>query len=178
MGCEMEIKKISKICLVLSLLAIASFSPVSINVLAATTDTITITFDPQGNISIDVSPASYNFSTFWSDSNETTTGTYFTMWNNGTVDNMITDIQITTSPADLTVDEDSPPTADDNYALYLIGGTASGVNAWVLESGTIQLDSDLDLSGTETFGFKLYLSNITANHTWQTMELTLTGSQS
>lgn len=175
----MKIKKILMLGLVLVILAFATFSPVSINVnvKAATTDTITIEFDPEGNISIDVSPGTYNFSTFWSYSNESTTGTYFTLWNNGTVDNMITDIQITSSPAALTVDEDSVPVSNDNYALYLIGGTASGINAWVRESTTIQLDSDLDRSGTETFGFKLYLSNITANHTWQSMTLTLTGSQ-
>jgi len=173
----MEIKKTLMIGLILVMLMIASFSPVTINVLAATTDTITIEFDPEGNISIDVSPGTYNFSTFWSNTSESTSGTYFTMWNNGTVDNMQTDIQITASPASLTIDEDSVPIADDNYALYLIGGTASGVNAWVRESTTIQLDSDLDRTGTETFGFTLYLSNITANHTWQSMTITLTGSQ-
>ena len=156
----------------------ATFSPIPISIVkAATTDTIQITFDPQGNISIDVSPANYNFSTFWSYSNESTTGTYFTMWNNGTVDNMITTIQITDSPASLTVDEDSAPVSDDNYALYLIGGDASGIDNWVLESTTIQLDSDLDRAGTKTFGFTLYMSNITANHTWQSLNLTLTGSQ-
>lgn len=173
----MEIKKILMICLILSMLVLTSITPVSITVRAATTDTITITFDPQGNISIDSSPVEYNFSTFWSYSNESTGINDFTVWNNGTVDNMQTDIQITASPASLTIDEDSAPVSDDNYALYLIGGTASGVNAWVKESTTIQLDSDLDRAGTKTFGFTLYLSNITANHTWQEMTLTLTGSQ-
>ena len=165
--------------IVVSMMLFATFSPIPISIVKAeTTDTIQITFDPQGNISIDVSPDNYNFSTFWSYSNESTTGTYFTMWNNGTVDNMQTNIQITDSPADLTVDEDSSPTADDNYALYLIGGDASGIDNWVLESTTIQLDSDLDRAGTKTFGFTLYLSNITANHTWQSMNLTLTGALS
>ena len=71
----MEIKKTLMIGLILVMLMIASFSPVTINVLAATTDTITIEFDPQGNISIDVSPGTYNFSTFWSNTSESTTGT-------------------------------------------------------------------------------------------------------
>ena len=174
----MKIKKILMTALVISILSITSFSPVSITVLADTTDTITITFDPQGNISIDVSPESYNFSTFWSYSNESTTTAYFTLWNNGTVDNMLTDIQITAnSPGDLTCDEDSIPTTDDYYALNLTGGTATGINHWVKESAAIQLDSDLDKSGTKTFGFTLYLSNITANHSWQTLTVTLTGYQ-
>ena len=170
-------KKTLMICIVVSMMLFATFSPIPISIVkAATTDTIQITFDPQGNISIDVSPDNYNFSTFWSYSNQSTTGTYFTMWNNGTVDNMQTTIQITDSPPQLTIDETNVPTADDNYALYLIGGTVSGLDAWVLESTTIQLDSDLDRAGTETFGFTLYMSNITANHTWQSFNLTLTGS--
>ena len=177
MGC-IRMKKILMIGAIVIMMLFATFSPIPISIVkAATTDTIEITFDPQGNISIDVSPNNYNFSSFWSYSNESTTGTYFTMWNNGTIDNMVTTIQITDSPADLTVDEDSPPVADDNYALYLIGGDASGIDNWILESTTIQLDSDLDRAGTKTFGFTLYMSNITANHTWQSMNLTLTGSQ-
>jgi hypothetical protein len=171
----MRIKKILTIALVISILSIASFSPISITVLAGTTETITIEFDPQGNISVDVNPETYNFSTFWSYSNESTTSTYFTLWNNGSVD-MQTDIQITTSPSALDVDESDVPTADDEYALYLIGGTASGINNWVQENATIQLDSLLDIAGTESFGFTLYMSNITSNHSWQTIVTTLTGS--
>jgi len=174
----MKIKKILMIALVTSILSIASFSPISITVLAGTTDTITITFDPQGNISIDVSPETYDFSTFWSYSDESTGGTYFTLWNNGTVDNMQTDIQITTSPANLCVDYNNTPTADNYYGLNLTGGTATGINYWVQEDATIQLDSDLDRSGTKTFGFTLYLSNITVDHAEQTLVVTLTGSQS
>jgi len=157
---------------------IASFTPVSINVLAGTTDTITITFNPEGNISIDVWPETFNFTDFWSSSYEHTGATYFTLWNNGTVDNMVTDINTsaTTEEGDLTLDEDSVPTADDNFALYLAaGGTASGIENWVTASG-IELDSDLDRSGTETFGFTLYLSNITADHPYQTLVVTLTGA--
>ena len=173
----MKIKKILMIALVTSILSIASFSPISITVLAGTTDTITITFDPQGNISLDVSPEVWNLSILWSYSNESTGGTYFTLWNNGTVDNMQTDIQITTSPADLYLDYNATPSADNYYGLNLTGGTASGINHWVQEGATIQLDSDINSGGSDTFGFTLYLSNITANHTWQTLVVTLTGSQ-
>jgi len=174
----MKIKKILMIALVTSILSIASFSPISITVLAGTTDTITITFDPQGNISLDVSPEVWNLSILWSYSNESTGGAYFTVWNNGSVDNMQTDIQITSNtPGDLAVNETAIPTDNDCYALYLTGGTASGVDNWVKESATIQLDSDIDSSGSNTFGFTLYMSNITANHTWQTLVVTLTGSQ-
>ena len=173
----MDKKKILMIALVVSILSIASFSPVPITVLAATTEDITITFDPQGNISLDVSPEVWNLSIVWSNSSESTGGTHFTLWNNGSV-NMQTDIQITSNtPGDLTIDDTGIPTTDNYYALNLTGGTASGINHWVKESATIQLDSDIDASASDTFGFTLYMSNITANHTWQTLVVTLTGSQ-
>ena len=173
----MKIKKILTIALVTSILSIASFSPISITVLAATTDTITITFDPQGNVSLDVFPEEWNLSTVWSYSNESTTNNYFTLWNNGTVD-MQTDIQITTSPANLCVEYNiSEPTTDNYYALNLTGTTISGKNHWVQELAAIQLDSDIDASASDTFGFTFYLSNITTNHSWQTLVVTLTGSQ-
>lgn len=173
---NMKIKKILMIALVISILSIASFSPISITVLAGTTDTITITFDPQGNISLDVFPEEWNLSIVWSYSNESTTNNYFTLWNNGSVD-MQTDIQITTSPADLYLDYNNTPTADNYYGLNLTGATISGRNHWVQETAAIQLDSNIVASASVTFGFTFYLSNITANHTWQTLVVTLTGSQ-
>ena len=173
----MKINKILMIALVASILSIASFSPISITVLAGTTDTITITLDPQGNISLDVFPEEWNLSTVWSYSNESTTNNYFTLWNNGTVD-MQTDIQITTSPALLHVEYNiSEPTTDNYYALNLTGATISGKNHWVQELVAIQLDSSIVASASDTFGFTFYLANITANHTWQTLVVTLTGSQ-
>ena len=154
-----------------------SFIPVEKQLVKAV-NTITIEFDPDGNVSLDVSPSFYNFSTIYGDSSKTSGGTTFTIWNNGSEDNMVTDLQITGSPSDLTIDEDSHPSSNDNYALYLIGGTASGVNAWCKESTTIELDSDLDLSGTETFGFNLHISSLTSNYSWQSMTITLTGAES
>jgi len=173
----MKIKKILMIALVASILSIASFSPISITVLAGLTDTITITLDPQGNVSLDVFPEEWNLSICWSYSNESTTINYFTLWNNGSVD-MQTDIQITTSPENLHVDyNQSEPTTDDYYALNLTGSTISGKNHWVREDTTIQLDSNIAASASDTFGFTFYLANISANHTWQTLVVTLTGSQ-
>ena len=117
-------------------------------------------------------------SVLWSDSNRSSSDTYFTLWNNGTVDNMQTTIQITTPPTDLFVQYNGTvPATDDYYGLKLTGGTISAINDWVEEDSAIQLDSDIDSSGSNTFGFTLYMSNITANHTWQTLVVTLTGSQ-
>ena len=173
----MEIKKILSIGLILIMLAFASLAPASINVMAATTDTISITFDPSGNISIEVAPSTYDFGSFWSYSNESTTSSYFTIWNNGTVDNMVTDIRITGSPADFTVDPDSPPVTDDYYALKVLQGSVSA-NPWVTEAGYTEIDSDIDRSGSDNFGLTLYISNITADHAEQTITVTLQGATS
>ena len=171
----MKIRKILLISTILSMLAFASFTPTTINVLAATSDTIAVTFDPQGNISIEVYPSTYDFGSFWSDSNESTTSHYFTFWNNGTVDNMVTDIQTTGSPANLASEDNGIPQSDNEYALQVWGTTCSA-SPWVPEGPAVELDSDLDRSGTETFGFNLYLSNITSDWGQQTITVTLSGA--
>ena len=170
-----EIKKSILVSMVIGIMLLATFGPMPMKVAqAALTDTIRITFDPSGNVSIDISPDDYNFSSFWSFSNDSTPTDHFTMWNNGTVDHMQTTIQVTDSPESLTIVE-KQPTADDNYGLYLTGAVSNNGN-WLKESSTIVLDSDLDRAGTETFGFILYMSNITTNHYWQSLNLTITGS--
>ena len=172
MGCNM--KKILMIGLVISILIGLAFVPSDKQSVKAGY-TITITFDPDGNVSLDVSPATYAFGTLYANSSEGTTATYFTIWNNGSMDDMQTDLQINTSPAALTVDEDSVPAAMDNYALWLDKGTVSSAEAWCKESDWIELDSDLDTTGTETFGFTLYIYGISANHSQQTLVIDLTG---
>jgi hypothetical protein len=175
MGCKLETKKILMIGLVIAVMIFATFAPIPITVLAADSDTITITFDPQGNVSFDVSPGSYNFSTIWAGSSKATTVSYFTIYNNGTTNNMTTDIMITDDPNNLAVDEDSPPTGNDAYALRVLAGSVSDT-PWVKESGYVDLDSDIDQGGSNNFGLRLYVSNLTQNFTWQTMVVTLRGT--
>jgi len=173
----MKIVKILVIGLVISLLSIAPIAPTTITVFAATTDTVTITFDPQGNMSIDVGPATWNLSTMWADSNESSGPNYFTIWNNGTTDNMLTEARITTTPAGLTVEESgfgaSP--ADNRYALQVIAGSVSDT-PWVAESVYRQIDSEIDMGQSDNFGLNMYMSNITTNLSWQTMVVTLRGT--
>lgn len=159
------------------MLACASLAPISINVLAATTDTIVVTFDPSGNISIEVYPPTYDFGSMYAVSNESTTADYFTIWNNGTTDNMVTDIRITGSPAAFTIDPDSIPIGNDNYALRVLQGSVSAA-PWVTEAGYTEIDSDIDLTGSDDFGLNLYISNITADHAQQTLTITLQGATS
>ena len=171
----MEAKKILMIGLVIAMTIFATFAPISITVLAADSDTITITFNPAGNISIDVYPGSYNFSTIWAGSSKATTVTYFTVYNNGSIGNMVSSIEVTDDPENLAPDEDSPPTGNDAYALRVLAGSVSDT-PWVKESGWAQLDSDIDKGGSDQFGLRLYVSNLTQNFTWQHMVVTVRGT--
>ena len=159
----------------MSLVLLAPFAPTTITVFAATSDMITITFDPQGNVSIDVAPDTYNFTQVWAYQNDSTTEHYFTLWNNGSAENMLTEIRITSKPAGLVTDNNSVPDGDDEYSLKVIQGSVSDA-PWIPQSTYVQLDDDLDTTGDDTFGLSLYLSNITTNLTWQTINITLRGS--
>jgi hypothetical protein len=172
MGCNM--RKIITILLIGSVMVCFAFAPMERQVRGAN-NTISIDFDPDANVSIDVWPIIYNFSQIYANSSKATSYTYFTIWNNGTQDNMTTDIQITTSPGNFTVAEDSSPTGMEQYGLLLKGGTADGANQWLGESGTNDLDNDTDTSNTATFGFVLQISGIWENYSWNTLVLTLTG---
>ena len=136
-------------------------------------NSINIDFDPDANVTLDVAPNFYNFSQIYYNSSKATLYTYFTIWNNGTADNMSTDIQITTSPNNFTVGEDTKPTAEASYGLLLKGGTADGANQWLGESGTNDLDNDTDVGETATFGFILQVTWGNTNFSWQTIGLTL-----
>jgi hypothetical protein len=163
--------------LILLIMFMAAFSPIPYTVYAALTDTITVTFDPQGNVSIEVAPASYDFGSIYTDSSEATTSTYFTFWNNGTIDNMFTDIRITSGTTNFTIDDDSPPVADDNYAVKVLQGSVDH-NPWIAESSYRDLDDDLDLSGSDNFGIQLYLSNTTSDFDEDSFTITLQAAQS
>lgn len=88
---------------------------------------------------------------------------------------MVTDIRITGSPASFTVDEDSAPSGLDTYALQVLQGSVSAA-PWVKESGYTEIDSDIDLSGSDDFGLKLYIDTISADHAQQTITVTLQGA--
>ena len=152
----------------------ASFAPVSKIVLAADTDTVDITFKFTGNITIYVTPSSYNFSTIFANSSKSTTATYFTIWNNGTIDNLTIDVMITVPPP-LNCSINGPPTITDSYALLGLKGTIEKT-PYYKDSGYVNLDTDLGKGAPETFGLKLYAGNISTNTSWETMTITYRAS--
>jgi hypothetical protein len=171
----LEKKKILMIALVIVMMVFSTFTPISKIVSAGSYDTLTITFKGVGNVSLDVSRGSYNFTTMYAKTMKNTSATYFEIWNNGTVANMIIDVKITSGPG-LTVDEDSSPNGNDGYALRGITGGTIQYQPWYKESDWVRLDDSLAKGTPETFGLRLYISNLTANTTWKTMTVSYRGS--
>jgi len=111
----MQIKKIYGI--LVTLIILAGFTPL---VWAATEDTVVITFDPDGNIDIDINYLSYNYSTVYANSWANTSGGYFTLYNNGSVP-MDTQIRTnaTTDETDMSLNESGVAPGTDEYEIYI-----------------------------------------------------------
>jgi hypothetical protein len=172
MGCKMKFKKIYVV-LVTSII-IAAFTPL---VLAASEDSVVITFDPNGDIDIDVSLASYAFGGVNSNSWRNTTGGTFTLYNNGTVA-MDTQIRTnaTTDSAQMSLNASGVPPGTDKYAIYIDG---LDVENYVNSSYTIEFDQGLLPADSKTFDICLRLgTNLSANFTTQTTTIYFQGSQS
>ena len=151
-------------------------SAITSSVMAVTEDNVIITFDPDGDIDIDISPAGYNFSsvlaTEWSNS----TGNAFTLYNNGTVA-MDTRIKTnaTTDEGNMTLDAAGTP-GQDEYSIETKGFDSDGF----LDSSYVG-DFDSALSPNDTKGFDICIligTNLSANHSWQTTTITFQGTQS
>jgi len=172
----MEIKKLLSISLVTTIMVFASLTPISKIVLATDTYNVDIYFRIIGNMSIEVSPASYNFTQIYANSSVSTNANTFEIWNNGTVDNLTIDTRITANVlGDLTCSESGPPTLTDSYALQGLKGTIE-LTPWYKESGYVNLDTDLGKGSPEFFGLKLYTGNVSVNTSWETLTITYRAS--
>ncbi len=170
MGCGMQYRKIYGILVIVMI--IAGFTPL---VWAATEDSVIITFDPDGNIDIDVSYTSYNFSSVYPNSWKNSTGGYFTLYNNGTVP-MTTQIKTnaSTDETDMSLNASGVPPATDQYAIYIedvdFPDYLTTAYSHVFDTGLNPVDS-------KTFDICLLMgTNITANHSWQTTTIYFEGS--
>jgi len=167
-------KKILFTCLVSSMVIIAT-SPL---VMAATEDSVIITFDPDGDIDIDVNLSSYNFSSVLSSAWTNTTGNTFTLYNNGTVA-MNTQIKtnLTTDETNMSLNLSTAPPGQDQYAIYIEGLNAMDqyVNSTYALYGFYS--QNLNPDDNEVFDICLLLGNLSANHTLQTTTIYFQGSQ-
>lgn len=143
-------------------------------VLGATVDTVIITFDPEGDIDIDVNLSYYNFSSVVAGIWSNTTGGTFTLYNNGTIP-MDTEIRsnASTDEGDMDLNESGVPPDMDEYAIYIEG---LDFENYVNSSYTIEFDQGLDPIDVKTFDICLLLGNISTNHSWQTTTIYFRGS--
>ncbi|KYK27981.1 hypothetical protein AYK20_07635 [Thermoplasmatales archaeon SG8-52-1] len=171
MGCKMEIKKINVILVVTIILA--AFTP---HVLAATTDDLIITFDPDGEIDIDVNISQYDFGSIQANSWTNTSGGTFTLYNNGTVA-MDTRIKTnaTTDETDMSLNASGVAPAQDEYAIYIEG---LDLEQYLLSSYNQEFDQQLLPADSKTFDVCLLIGvNLSANHSQQTTTISFEGSQ-
>ena len=174
MGCTKDkIKRLVLISLVVTMIVSAITPPIM-----AADDTIHVTFDPEGDVSLEVSPTNCNFSTVDANTSEEI-GFDFTLYNNGTIP-MQTDCEtnVTTDEGDLECDGNGGNTADDFFCLQFTDTTMDGDDSFISNSSGAQttLDNSLLAGGSDTFRITIHLSNLSANHSWQTTTINFTGS--
>ena len=171
----MEIRKIS-VFIIAVLMIGALITPL---VVAVTEDTLIITFDPDGEIDIDVDYASHNFSEVQANDWSNTSDSYFTLYNNGTVA-MDTEIRTnaTTDEGDMDLNLSTAVPGTDQYAILVRG---LDVEQWLNSSYAThgEYDQGINPNDSKQFGLRLKLgTNLSANHTWQTSTIYFRGTQS
>jgi len=168
-------KRILFTCLVSSMLIIAT-SPL---VMAATEDSVIITFNPDGDIDIDVNLSSYNFSSIVAGTWGNSTGNNFLLWNNGSVA-MNTEIKTndSTDEGDMALNLSTAPPDLDQYAIYI--KDLNTMNQYVNNTYGFygNYSTNLAPDDNDAFDICLFLGNLSANHTWQTTTIYFQGSQS
>jgi len=167
---NMDKKKIILVGLISAML-VSALTPI---VMAVTEEGITITFDPSGNIDIDVSPNSYDFGTAGANDWTNSTGSAFTLYNNGST-SMDTQIKTnaTTDSGEMTLDPDGTAIPADNYSLNTSGLDA---NAWITTAYGADVDSALEALGSKGFDLCLLLADISQDWTQQTTTVYFQGS--
>ena len=168
-------KKILFAYLMSTMIIVASSS----SVMAATSDSVEITFNPDGDIDIDVNLSFYNFSSIVSGTWGNSTGNQFLLWNNGSVA-MDTQIQTndTTDEGQMSLNFSGVAPQTNQYAIKTINlGTLDkylnntyGVEGYY-STGLLPNDND-------GFDLGIFLGNLSANHSWQTTTIYFQGSQS
>lgn len=176
MGCKMKnkldiykTKKIVLICLI-SAMWITTLTPI---VLADETS-ISITFDPDGSVDIDVTPKSYAFGVIQAGDWKNTTGSTFTIYNNGTI---AMDTQIksnaSTDSTQMTLDIDGNP-GTDAYSIFTDNLDTDG---YITTAYGADFDSALLGGGSKGFDLHLNIGDyLSSNFTTQTTTIYLQGS--
>jgi len=165
----MDVRKL--VVIILTIFILSAFSPF---VVAVTEDNLIITFDPDGDIDIDINLASYNLSSSVAGTWTNTTGGTFTLYNNGTVP-MDTQIKTntTTDTADMSLNASGVPPAQDEYAIYI---KDLDIANFLTDAYALEFDQGLNPNDSNTFDICLLLGNLSANHSLQTTTISFQGS--
>ena len=148
-------------------------------VMAATEDSVVITFDPQGDIDIDVNLSSYNFGGVLANTWSNTSGNYFLLWNNGTVA-MNTEIKTndTTDEGNMGLNISTAPPGTDQYAIYIKDLNAQ--SQYVNNTYGFYGNYSTNLLPDDNDGFDICLllgTNLSANWSMQTTTIYFRGLQ-
>ena len=171
----MEIRKIYVILISAMMLGITA--PLAFG---ATTDSVEIYFNPDGDIDIDVSLATYNFSSFVAQNWQNSTSNSFLLWNNGSVA-MDTQIQTNDSTDEtqmwLNISGTSPITNQYAFRTINLGAVDKYINNTYGAEG--YYSQNLASNDNDPFDLGLLLgTNITQNWSWQTTTIYFQGTAS
>ncbi|HUT00066.1 MAG TPA: hypothetical protein VMY59_07105 [Candidatus Thermoplasmatota archaeon] len=137
---------------------------------------ISVTFDPDGVIDIDVTPKTYDFGSIQPGAWSNTTANYFTIYNNGTL-SMDTQFKTnaTTDSTNLTLDADGSPGLD-SYSFQTNGLDTDG---YITAAYAVEQDTGITAGTNKVCGLCLNMgSSISQNWTSQRTTIYLQGSVS
>ena len=173
MGCTRDINRILWVLLVVGVVLLGFVSPPGNLKVFAASNIIMVTFDPDGNVSLDVYPNTQAFGTVYIGfSNYTTANTKFTLYNNGTgpVD---TTAEVTGTAANMVLQDYAGVYGSNTYGLRILQGTATN-STWIVSSEYRILSNDTTGGGgTATFGMQL-MTGPTMSSNWTTQFLNIT----
>jgi hypothetical protein len=157
----------------ISMIWITTLTPM---VLAINTK-ISVTFDPDGSVTIDVWPNSWAAGVVMAGENKTSGAADFTVWNNGT---SAMDIQLQTNatsdaPGSMTYNPAALPGADE-FSLNTTGFTSSAGNYIPINAYTIDYHTINGGGTSKTFGLRITIgSTLTTNLSTQRIEIRFNG---
>ena len=175
MGCtkKMEMKRIFLIELIVVMLMIAITSPTMVEVgkAATITDTVVVTFNPKGNLTIEVFPATWSAGELYVNQSATTSTTNFTAYNNGTVTWATLWVHAATGQ-DMTLVASSP--GSDEF-MMLVNGTGTDITTWTEIHTNRTLETSVATDASENFGLNITMGTVfTSDWDEQTSTVTLT----
>ena len=149
--------------------------PGNLKVFAASNQ-IMVTFDPDGNVSLDVYPTTQAWGVVYMGfSNYTTSNTKFTLVNNGTVQ-MDSTIEANGTAANMLLQDYASVVGSNTFGLRILQGTATN-STWLVSTEYRILSNDTVGGGsTATFGMQLMTGpTMSTNWSTQTVWITILG---